>query len=193
MNLAPRLRFSSGLKRPVLLQTHPGSCGQAKITTGMLGHGRLPKPFRTEGLPSPLPGAARHPANRMRFLFTMSILVREQAERRHEVGCHIRPGRIDRLFSKTASLRRALQPSRRSRDLQTDVFHRSLSTTLARSTWWSWTGSNRRPHACKARALPTELQPRAVTSHQSTSYQKRSRPLVTGYCLPVTDGGPGRT
>jgi hypothetical protein len=30
-----------------------------------------------------------------------------------------------------------------------------------RSTiWWSQTGSNRRPHACKARALPTELWPR---------------------------------
>jgi hypothetical protein len=29
-----------------------------------------------------------------------------------------------------------------------------------RSTiWWSQTGSNRRPHACKARALPTELWP----------------------------------
>jgi hypothetical protein len=27
-------------------------------------------------------------------------------------------------------------------------------------TWWSWTGSNRRPQACKARALPAELQPR---------------------------------
>src|SRR5271170_3794496 len=27
--------------------------------------------------------------------------------------------------------------------------------------WWSQTGSNRRPHACKARALPTELWPRA--------------------------------
>ena len=26
--------------------------------------------------------------------------------------------------------------------------------------WWSWTGSNRRPSACKADALPTELQPR---------------------------------
>ena len=25
--------------------------------------------------------------------------------------------------------------------------------------WWSWTGSNRRPPACKAGALPTELQP----------------------------------
>ena len=28
------------------------------------------------------------------------------------------------------------------------------------SGWWSWTGSNRRPEACKATALPTELQPR---------------------------------
>ena len=28
--------------------------------------------------------------------------------------------------------------------------------------WWSQTGSNRRPHACKARALPTELWPRSV-------------------------------
>ena len=26
--------------------------------------------------------------------------------------------------------------------------------------WWRRTGSNRRPHACKARALPTELCPR---------------------------------
>ena len=28
-----------------------------------------------------------------------------------------------------------------------------------REEWWSQTGSNRRPHACKARALPTELWP----------------------------------
>jgi hypothetical protein len=27
------------------------------------------------------------------------------------------------------------------------------------NNWWSWTGSNRRPPACKAGALPTELQP----------------------------------
>ena len=31
-----------------------------------------------------------------------------------------------------------------------------------RTSWWSQTGSNRRPHACKARALPTELWPRSV-------------------------------
>jgi hypothetical protein len=29
----------------------------------------------------------------------------------------------------------------------------------ARPEWWSQTGSNRRPHACKARALPAELWP----------------------------------
>jgi hypothetical protein len=35
------------------------------------------------------------------------------------------------------------------------------SNSGAESTkhWWSQTGSNRRPHACKARALPTELWP----------------------------------
>ena len=32
--------------------------------------------------------------------------------------------------------------------------------------WWSQTGSNRRPHACKARALPTELWPLEVSDRQ---------------------------
>ncbi len=36
-------------------------------------------------------------------------------------------------------------------------------TNLTQSTvWWSQTGSNRRPHACKARALPTELWPQST-------------------------------
>jgi hypothetical protein len=37
---------------------------------------------------------------------------------------------------------------------------RSPSSDLRSFEWWSQTGSNRRPHACKARALPTELWPR---------------------------------
>ena len=40
---------------------------------------------------------------------------------------------------------------------------RAIGTTgrqTARIIWWSWTESNRRPPACKAGALPTELQPR---------------------------------
>ena len=36
----------------------------------------------------------------------------------------------------------------------------SLRVTIRHpSSWWRRTGSNRRPHACKARALPTELRP----------------------------------
>jgi hypothetical protein len=40
-----------------------------------------------------------------------------------------------------------------------------------RSIWWSQTGSNRRPHACKARALPAELWPR--TRRRMLRYARR--------------------
>ena len=36
------------------------------------------------------------------------------------------------------------------------IFRAAGSSTLR---WWSWSGSNRRPTACKAAALPAELQP----------------------------------
>ena len=35
--------------------------------------------------------------------------------------------------------------------------------------WWSQTGSNRRPHACKARALPAELWPRVLNMRETVS------------------------
>src|SRR6195952_442715 len=48
--------------------------------------------------------------------------------------------------------------------------------------WWSQTGSNRRPHACKARALPAELWPRtrrrmpfALATAQRPSFKKACR------------------
>src|SRR5690554_1253663 len=37
-----------------------------------------------------------------------------------------------------------------------------------RRQWWSQTGSNRRPPACKAGALPTELWPRMTVSPAKT-------------------------
>ena len=50
----------------------------------------------------------------------------------------------------------------------------TLTFSCGTASWWSQTGSNRRPHACKARALPAELWPQssgyviafAVTSHE---------------------------
>ncbi len=41
-----------------------------------------------------------------------------------------------------------------------NVWPVKLTVSIFNSIWWSQTGSNRRPHACKARALPAELWPR---------------------------------
>ncbi len=59
----------------------------------------------------------------------------------------------------------------RTKDAQSRVrapraAHKAHPSSVVRppsSEWWSQTGSNRRPHACKARALPTELWPRRRT------------------------------
>jgi hypothetical protein len=45
--------------------------------------------------------------------------------------------------------------------------------TPKRFRWWSQTGSNRRPPACKAGALPTELWPRSVRNCQSKLANER--------------------
>ena len=39
--------------------------------------------------------------------------------------------------------------------------------------WWSQSGSNRRPHACKARALPAELWPLNLTGSPASRERKR--------------------
>jgi hypothetical protein len=57
------------------------------------------------------------------------------------------------------------QKSRRRISSKTSIITRisdRLPDGAPRITWWSQTGSNRRPHACKARALPTELWPPEV-------------------------------
>ena len=79
-------------------------------------------------------------SNRMYFLFTMAEnplsanCVHEQGPGTHE---------SETLFKDDATE----QPRVAKRQ------------GLAAAAWWSQTGSNRRPHACKACALPTELWP----------------------------------
>ena len=43
--------------------------------------------------------------------------------------------------------------------------------------WWSQTGSNRRPHACKARALPAELWPRTRRRMLFVGCERRMRSI----------------
>ena len=47
---------------------------------------------------------------------------------------------------------------------------------LCLPTWWSQPGSNRRPQACKASALPTELWPRIYKSDQVVGPGRVERP-----------------
>jgi hypothetical protein len=63
----------------------------------------------------------------------------------------------------------------------------SLAAIHQKGFWWRQTGSNRRPHACKARALPAELCPR---SRKHEACQSIERHLV---CACAKRGGPGKT
>ena len=55
---------------------------------------------------------------------------------------------------------------------------RSLVAIHQKGFWWRQTGSNRRPHACKARALPAELCPR---SRKHEACQPIERSSVPGW------------
>src|SRR5207248_3336659 len=61
---------------------------------------------------------------------------------------------------------------------------------LVDTDWWSRSGSNRRPQACKARALPTELRPHRKTEyrHQVTESTDTRIPLSVFWVVV----GPGR-
>ena len=62
--------------------------------------------------------------------------------------------RSDGLFHNVNSTRR------QSRPVETDEWN-DCELPHPSKRWWSQTGSNRRPQACKASALPTELWPRS--------------------------------
>ena len=57
------------------------------------------------------------------------------------------------------------------------VLH-NLFTYYPDLNWWRWTGSNRRPPACKAGALPAELHPQSLNTWPR--FDKRSIKKVIG-------------
>ena len=88
--------------------------------------------------------------------------------------------RIDLLFTMSDNLHRVIEDRRDTNssswtsyegpqpayakasagNLRGSKFGLPTEAGVAREGWWSQTGSNRRPPACKAGALPTELWPR---------------------------------
>ena len=66
--------------------------------------------------------------------------------------------RINLLFTMSEIPHARLRRQR----VRSDVSRTTIGSKFLgnQTIWWSQTGSNRRPHACKARALPAELWPR---------------------------------
>jgi hypothetical protein len=76
-------------------------------------------------------------------------------------------------------------------DFQTSSDLQCQRTNCVPIRWWRQTGSNRRPPACKAGALPTELCPRLEISVVSVSSAMRAG--TTARVEPIAPlGGPGR-
>src|SRR4051812_31935894 len=101
--------------------------------------------------PHPLRGTCRPKikdpgTGHMHYLFTMSNT--------RDRSCFQEPSRIAKISTEHSSLN------------PTGGDHHTTRHTLttphvqnSQEEWWSQTGSNRRPEACKATALPTELWP----------------------------------
>jgi hypothetical protein len=92
-----------------------------------------------------------------------------RSERRHRRG---RTGRRRSRTSRVLSLHDVKIPAEDPQKVQTNNVPRRGRTPRAQAarsavaqtrTWWSLPGSNRRPPACKAGALPAELRPRAAS------------------------------
>src|SRR6478735_4584055 len=99
----------------------------------------------------------------------------------------IRPGIIRICFLFTMSW----NPQERACRLLAGITH-SSETCFGRkqphrrstaTPWWSQTGSNRRPHACKARALPTELRPHSPQASVKGREARSWKPEAAGFGL----------
>ena len=98
------------------------------------------------------------------YLFTMSDILQIST------GCILRTGAISRVSIQPLGCTANAQLSFRGRESLGHESARSRAGSHEQArveqlsdeqnpNWWSQTGSNRRPPACKAGALPTELWP----------------------------------
>jgi hypothetical protein len=71
--------------------------------------------------------------------------------------------------------------------LEAERLASTIDTNLPLGNWWRQTGSNRRPPACKAGALPTELCPRLSFGRRDLA---SSAPL-TFRCAPASPASEG--
>ena len=122
--------------------------------------------MRSFGVDGPYPTSAdrtdRHRFIRKTYMCSICLPQSGQALRltyaRHISRCILRKLASKSLHSRCQSARRQLFAKRRNWSRRSQRPNAGIQQLLLE--WWSQTGSNRRPEACKATALPTELWPR---------------------------------
>src|SRR5262249_16105330 len=90
---------------------------------------------------------------------------------KQRLGCGSPTAFAAAIFSDRSPLHDVRQHARRRRSAEAEGERRAKLCFFSderRSCWWSQTGSIRRPPACKAGALPTELWPRSENGGQTT-------------------------
>ena len=115
------------------------------------------------------------------------------------------------ISSSRCQKSRASHPRRAKSDTSGRVIHSQQSHSRRSIRWWSQTGSNRRPPACKAGALPAELWPRSAehccqseleakaglpsrsSRQQSPAFAFRLRRGSFRLASRAKAGGPGKT
>jgi hypothetical protein len=120
----------------------------------------------------------RRSQTRINLLFTMS-----EIPQAYPLGRRVRSDVFaDDVFATNGQPVFALPELRRARF---DLLCPAAPRIAEGEAWWSQTGSNRRPHACKARALPAELWPR-TRRRMLYSLDHQTHALDQS-------GGPGKT
>ena len=98
----------------------------------------------------------------------------------------------DRPFLHDVNRRRG-RPSLRKHPQAPEGVFLMIARAADGAPWWSRTGSNRRPHACKARALPTELWPHEDDSQKGRCMQRIPPAFRHPGRRHTKCGGPRRT
>ena len=93
--------------------------------------------------------------------------------------------------NKRCSFRYGYQKKAAKARVQTDIY----STITGTRIWWSQTGSNRRPPACKAGALPAELWPHKIcrVRRHARCLARENRPREPVRAVLSANGPPRST
>ena len=147
------------IQRPVLLRTHPGTAVRLRPLLAMLAARQMKRTRKSSPPWSQRPDM--FPLHDVEYLRCMRKQATKLFERTRSLGKCLLNTTLPKKAHGGASNSDQIVRSRRALRRASGAPIQNPDGDNTSKKWWSQTGSNRRPQACKASALPTELWPRA--------------------------------